>query len=931
MTSTALLKAEKKARDERAWEAVKVFRRMLPSLNSFARALTHNPRIRVVMGARPETDGNVISICPPIKLGDKIPHVRRDCGLRDENYVPVCLACSTEEEIFVNCIHEIAHIVGLSFERTTDEDRTLALTQALQESSDALAERVKQKFNLAPERTRGDYMGLASLVSDFLPPLYNQLEDIRIDNHMFEARKGTKKMYKGDVWKIYNERREGFKLPKELPLNTQMVLGLWIEACEYDYEGWLHPQVEGHLKDPELQNLLWRVANARNAAAVWTLVFPVLACLRKLGYMLSPEERDEQQQMEQEQEPDSEPEEESSGVGDSDESKAKPDASEGSPESDDESESTPDMGGDSEGGLPNQEGEASGDDGVPDSAGEDSESAGDEEHAGPSQSAFEDSQDAGEDQQDQQGSDGDSGLPDVEGEDSSEGAGDSPDSGSDENLHESPEGAVVDDPSESSGDMDEASSQAEDAEGSFRDTEGSQGGSYGDGAEAPTEGEGDGEGDPRDGRDSSDSSGDFGQDDGASLPESLDEGDSLDSDSSDWSQDDLAPPGDGQGGMVESSTDGDSTELEASDSDDDASGESSSESNEEGGESGPIDSGVYRDDGAVQAPAPDYGDASGLQEAIDTVHKHGKPDVIGTENTEEEDKSVAKAIIQSMYFETASQTVAGVREHFDNQHVMSENGSDESTGFTRQISCDMEIPNGVLNPLLLKMKRMFRNNRISSFDADRKSGHVDARVLGTRAWDKNDGRLFGKLSEPEEKDYFVIIAGDISGSQMGVSLSLTKRAMKAQALLCHRAKVPFAIYAHSMVHSTQGMTLEVYVIKDVDERWTTATEELLDNLSHVAGNLDGHAVEYYRRKIDKIPAQERIIMYYTDGKMPAANHDEELEILQREIRTCKRKNIHLMGVGIRTDSPIRHGLDTVQVDTDDDLVKVVRHLGKMLT
>jgi hypothetical protein len=64
--------------------------------------------------------------------------------------------------------------------------------------------------------------------------------------------------------------------------------------------------------------------------------------------------------------------------------------------------------------------------------------------------------------------------------------------------------------------------------------------------------------------------------------------------------------------------------------------------------------------------------------------------------------------------------------------------------------------------------------------------------------------------------------------------------------------------------------------------------------------------------------------------MPAANYDEELEVLQREIKTFKQKRYTLLGVGIRTDSPVRHGLDTVQINSDEDLKSVVMHLEKRL-
>jgi hypothetical protein len=73
-----------------------------------------------------------------------------------------------------------------------------------------------------------------------------------------------------------------------------------------------------------------------------------------------------------------------------------------------------------------------------------------------------------------------------------------------------------------------------------------------------------------------------------------------------------------------------------------------------------------------------------------------------------------------------------------------------------------------------------------------------------------------------------------------------------------------------------------------------------------------------------------VILYYSDGKMPLENYYEELEILQREIATCKQRGITLLGVGIRTDSPQSHGLDTVEVNDSSDIGRVVNHLEKVL-
>jgi hypothetical protein len=124
--------------------------------------------------------------------------------------------------------------------------------------------------------------------------------------------------------------------------------------------------------------------------------------------------------------------------------------------------------------------------------------------------------------------------------------------------------------------------------------------------------------------------------------------------------------------------------------------------------------------------------------------------------------------------------------------------------------------------------------------------------------------------------------------------------------------------------------MHLHHVKEWDEPWTTEVKNRVGDLVGVGGNLDGHAMEYGRKQLSKVDATDKILLYYTDGKMPAANKDEELVVLQDQIKRCKRDRVTLLGVGIRTDSPVRHGLDTVQVDGDDDLKTVVDHLGKRL-
>jgi cobalamin biosynthesis protein CobT len=191
---------------------------------------------------------------------------------------------------------------------------------------------------------------------------------------------------------------------------------------------------------------------------------------------------------------------------------------------------------------------------------------------------------------------------------------------------------------------------------------------------------------------------------------------------------------------------------------------------------------------------------------------------------------------------------------------------------------------------------------------------------------------------PGKKDYFVLIGIDISGSTVGANIRIAKSAALAQATLCARMGIKFAVYAHSgNYHSgghlgtrATGMDLDIYIIKQADEPWDAKIQERLTKIGPDSANLDGHSIEYYRKRCDERPETHKIILYYSDGKMPAENYEEELEILQREIKICKQKRYTLLGVGIRTDSPARHGLDTVQVDSVEEISKVVKHLERRL-
>lgn len=818
---------------ERAQAAVKAFRQMQHGLTAYARAITGDQEVRVeVSDGPPRTNGKIIHYRPPIALGDRTPHDRNFCDERSPSGLKACMACRIREEVLVNIYHEIAHIAFNSFDGN-------------------------------------NYMGQAARYNEFLPFLFNCLEDSRVDSAMFSARNGTRKMLQADT---FNLLREGVPdaqgnrhKSSEAPLNGQVSLACYLEAA--GYEGWdslLHPQVARDIQDPKVQQHLKQVSKAATASDVYRLSSPVLHRLRELGYFKSEQEQEEEKQADEQPKEEQDPK-------DGDEA--------GSSDGDPDDSSEPE--GDADASDPEPDGQ--GDDGTDDSRGDAGDAPGEEPD------------DASADQ----------------GEAGDEGSGDD-------------------------GDQDEGA-PGEDGDGDQGDIEGGEGGGdAGDGS--PTEPEGDssdGEGVPSsDGSESSDTgSGEGGsdpQEGAADNPGSgSEEGGEVGADH------DGVPNGDDRSGAGHH---GDRSEPPA-----EPGAESDGNDKPADGSDGPVESGADKGEGGIETEGVGENEAipvprQGGVEDVATALTHGHQ--VSNEHHEKEDSddekiAIAIAVIQGLYFETPSYGVSNVEEHNYGPTVRGWDSRrfDSSDLKDYGILCDMDIPENVLGPALLKTRRIFSDNKTSAYQTNLRSGRVNAKVLGRRAWGDDD-RLFGKKRIPGKQDYAVQIMLDISSSNLGDNLALVKRAVKAQAELCHRVGIKFSIVAHSASAQRSkgevGFTMHLHHIKAWDEPWTKEVQERLATLVGVGGNLDGHAMEYGRKQLAKVEATDKIFLYYTDGKMPAANHDEEQTVLENQIRLSKRDRITLLGVGIRTDSPIRHGLDTVQVDTDDDLKKVVEHLGKRL-
>lgn len=867
--------------DDRARRAVSAFRSLQPTLNSYARVLTGNQNVRIEMSANSNgsTDGKRIYFRPPIALGDKTPHTRRLCDKRDENLQLQCKACATREEVLVTIYHEIAHIVFDSFAKPSDQDIVEVISHAVEEAGGKYADAIARRIKAEPFYRKNSYIALAGLISPFLPILVNALEDARVNRELFKARKGTKIMFSADLWKVFNEGVEQrgpdgkIKVVKwtEYPLNQQALVGLFCKAAGYDYSNWFVPMVVEALNDEQITTLVARMDKIRSAAGVYALSFPILTRLRELGFCKSeidPNIPDEEGTDESGESPDTKEKQDNKESGDPQPRGSEPEPG-GSPEPD-----KSDQPSDSGSGEDESDGERPPSDGGSDDVAPPSESGG----AG----GGDEREQASDDLETERGRSGDGEA--DEGSDSS--------SSSDEELsNDSDDGSDIEDTSVSDrgGQSEEPSDDRDADEG------------------CPSEGDTDDQESsevPSDPDTASDSGGD--DDSTESHPE--------------------------RGGATadDTSPDGETESPE----------ESESPTGVDDEDEEPIDTGADLGKGGIELieheenddKPLDYGTAEECQMGLEKWGDHDEVPRHVDENWTERN-AIETALVQSLYFETPSREIHGVVEvkYSDMEGWGTFGRGGRRTGTTG----DFRPGESILGPALLRMRVAFSDNQRGKELRGLRSGRVNPRALGKRVH-FDDERLFRRKLLPGKRNYFVLIGMDVSGSTSGVNIILEKRAVMAQAELLDRMGIPFSIYAHSGHYTESGMgraggaDLVMFSIKEPRELWSEQTRMRLEQIGPYAMNLDGHSLEYYRKRLDESNATDKVLLYYSDGKMPAENHNEELAILRREIRICKQRNYTLLGVGIRTDSPKRHGLDTVQVDEDADVSKVVKHLEKRL-
>ena len=237
-----------------------------------------------------------------------------------------------------------------------------------------------------------------------------------------------------------------------------------------------------------------------------------------------------------------------------------------------------------------------------------------------------------------------------------------------------------------------------------------------------------------------------------------------------------------------------------------------------------------------------------------------------------------------------------------------------------------------LSPAIGAARIAFSENAKIERHRNMRSGRVAGKMLAKRV-PFGDDRVFAKKVQPDTRNYAVVIGMDISGSTSGETLREEKMAVLAMADVLARLGIQFEIWAHAskMLNDADCIDApDLYPVKMSNQPWNATTKEYLRRLCPTGSNLDGHTLQFYRKRLELMQSTDKILMYYTDGAMPASNYEEELKVIKSEIEYCKKNDIALMAVGMGVDSPKDHGFDTFRLDDEKGYRKVVEHLGKRL-
>lgn len=971
-------------RHEQARRAITEARKLSRNWQAMARMMTRNSKIVVKLHAGDTscTDGETIWIRVPIELGEEIEHDRSLCGRRDSDFIQLCSRCAILEDVNITVIHEVAHIAHDTFKAVDPYEVSFLLERAVESECEnrpdsKRARLIKARIDQADERLKRDYLNLANLVSPYLPAIINACEDIRVNNEMRVARPGTEVMFLAQTNSVFDR---GWKMADgstrtwlDAPPNGQAVIGIYCLTNNTPIRGRLSDEVVDKLESsPTIVDLCNKMRESQSVRDVYRLSYPLLEELRRLGFCRLPDEPEDDLPPEETPSMDQESDPDENGDNDDTEDQESGDGPGGdageSDDSDGDSSGTDQGEGNGGGGNPepgegaldsdSDSGDEDSSDSVPPEVGSGDDQEDDDSTDGTSSGDSNDpiDDDSGGEGGSSDGGDQDddgAGHSDSTGESSEEASGSGPADGPSDPVREDGErgdSSPVPDSDDGGSSPDQDSPSDEDGRGSDSDTVDDRTGSEGSDQPGDSESSNDGTDDEgqREGNQSpqDDSSDGQGSDTGGTAEADLPESDSAGSTSTgDASDGDTSSVPNGAGNSDGGSDRPTDPAEQSSDLTDEPAGTggtpfSQPESDEVDPDTGdPVDgdSTADKDSGEAAAPSlppPDPevdGTPDDIEQLLRVFGRH-EPQADNTPSGRHEEhantEAIEMALEQMDHFDKPSLNIAGVKIH---EHDRT--GSWLDTRFNRghRSRGSIDVPERILTASLQRMRLAFVENRRGKIVNNLFDGKVDGRTLGRKV-PTGDERVFRKKVQPGRRDYFVVVGVDCSGStaeEIGggmIRLDMMKAAVAAQCELLHRLGIPFAVYGHSGNYQSLAM----FVIKNDKEPWGKGPRKALEELQPYSANLDGHSLEFYRKVAERRTETDKLILYYTDGAMPLANYDEELEILQREIVTCQKLQIRLVGIGVNSDSPKEHGLDTILLDTLDDVPKVVTELRKRL-
>ena len=249
----------------------------------------------------------------------------------------------------------------------------------------------------------------------------------------------------------------------------------------------------------------------------------------------------------------------------------------------------------------------------------------------------------------------------------------------------------------------------------------------------------------------------------------------------------------------------------------------------------------------------------------------------------------------------------------------------------------IEVDPGLISGETARMRAVFALNRKTAMTRSLKGGpRLDVPHLHRIGQD--DFRIFAKKNIPRKRDWFVLVGLDDSGSTHTNGAAPFIRAMAVSVgNMLNGAGVKFAMYGHGGTGRDGSdprngdWSVRHLIIKGPDEPWTEECKGRANALGRDnTCNFDGHTLEQYRKVLQVRRETDKMLLYFTDGEMPMMNYDEEKEVLEREIAILRQLRVNLFGVGYRTTSPKRYGMDTIEVQDDRDLPALTHGLAERL-